>query len=300
MLLVILKRYKRMDNKSPHPRVIILGIDGLEFSLVKDWELTNIMQKTHYKLDLSDYDVIVTPPIWGSMLTGKINDEIMKMWVKQAQLTDVGVNTKQKWWAKIGNILPPIFDLWIWYHIFAPLFGGNLFEKTANYVLDKNETNIFQFFQKPWTNGVPGYGKLVNNPKKKYQLQMAMIGKDSTFKEDVIKNYKRDKEQLFSALNKHKYDLIFWYTMILDKFGHVYIKKPLTLMKYYFEINELVGKVTNSFPDSCIYVISDHGMERVKGGWGLHSNHGFFSSNTGEIIKKPYDLYNLVLKYKTI
>ncbi|KYK31980.1 MAG: hypothetical protein AYK22_00020 [Thermoplasmatales archaeon SG8-52-3] len=287
-------------KKSYYPKIIVFGIDGLEFSLVKKWKLQNIMQKKHSKLDLSDYKVIVTPPIWGSMLTGKINDEIMEMWVKQAQISGLGINTKQKWWAKIGNILPPFLDLWIWYNIFAPLFGGDLFVKTANYIVDRNETNIFQFFQKPWTNGIPSYGRIVNNPKRKYEFQMAMYGNDTKFKENIIKIYKEDKKKLFSALNKNTYDIIFWYTVILDKIGHIYYKDTLTLMKYYFEINQLVGQIKTKFPKSHFYIISDHGMIKVKGGWGLHSKYAFFSSNTGEIIKKPYDLYNLILKHKTI
>jgi hypothetical protein len=59
-------------------------------------------------------------------------------------------------------------------------------------------------------------------------------------------------------------------------------------MKYYFEINELVGRVKESCPKSKIYVISDHGMERMKQQktrWGMHSKHAFFSSNTGEKIE---------------
>lgn len=288
-----------MEKKYPNPRVIILGIDGLEYSLVKEWKLTNIMQKKYGKLDLSDYDVIVTPPIWGSMLTGKIDKEVMDIWVKQAKITGGGAKVKQKWWTKIGEIVPPLVDLWIWDHIFAPLMGGNSFEKTANYIKEKNERNIFQFFKKPWTNGIPGYGKLVSTSTDRYLLHKVFLGKDKPFKEYVIKNYKEDKQKFLTALDKEDNDIIFWYTMILDKLGHAYLRKPLTLMKYYLEINELVSKVKNKFKDSCIFIISDHGMELYKDIWGMHSKYGFFSSNTGEIIKKPYDLYDLILKYKT-
>ncbi len=289
-----------MEKKLPYPRVIILGIDGLEYSLVIKWKLTNLMQKAYCKLDLSDYDVIVTPPIWGSMLTGKIDNEVMKIWVRMAEIAGGGINTKQKWWAKIGEILPPKIDLWVGDHIFIPLFGGDPFEKTANYVLDKKQKNIFQFFKKPWTNGIPGYGKLISNKNDRHLLQNAILGKDITFKEHYFKIYSTDKQYLFSALDKNEYDLIFWYTTIVDKFGHVYMKKPLILMNIYLEINQQVGNIVNLFSDSLIYIISDHGMELFRGAWGLHSNYGFFSSNTGELIKKPYDLYDLLLKHKTI
>jgi hypothetical protein len=290
-----------MKKNFSHPEVIILGIDGLEYNLVKEWKLTNIMQKTYCELDLSEYDVIITPPIWGSMLTGKIDKEIMNIWVKQAELVGGGFNTKQKWWTKIGEIMPPKVDIWVWENIFCPIIGGNPFEKTANYILEKNQKNIFHFFKKTWTNGIPSYGKNVSSPIDRRLIQNAIIFKnDDAFKENVIKNYKRDKEYLLTTLDKYEHDLIFWYTTILDKCGHVYMRKPLTLMNYYLEINNLIGKVVNRFQDSCIFIISDHGMQLFKGRWGLHSDHGFFSSNTGEIINKPYDLYNLVLKHKTI
>ena len=75
-----------MEQKSGKPKVIVLGIDGLEYSLVEKWGLKNIMQKTYCKLDLSDYKIIVTPPIWGSMITGKIDEDVMKVWEKSAEL----------------------------------------------------------------------------------------------------------------------------------------------------------------------------------------------------------------------
>ena len=53
-------------------------------------------------------------------------------------------------------------------------------------------------------------------------------------------------------------------------------------------------------PSSLIYIISDHGMERIeqkKSSWGAHSDHAFFSSNTGETIEKPSQLYELISKH---
>ena len=69
------------------------------------------------------------------------------------------------------------------------------------------------------------------------------------------------------------------------------------LLDYYLEINNLVGEVISSHPNAYIYVVSDHGIKLVKGGWGVHSKYAFFSSNTKESIKKPIDMYNLILKH---
>ena len=284
------------------PKIIILGIDGLEHNLVKEWRLINIMQKTYGKLDLSDYNVIVTPPIWGSMLTGKIDEEVMKAWVRLAELQETEGNVKQKWWTKIGKNLPLSINFWVWRHIFEPVIGGDPFETTANYVLDKKLPNIFQFFKKPWTNGIPSYGKNVSNAEQKILTKDAITGIKEPYKKYIIKNYMKDKSELFSALEKQDYDFMFWYTTLLDNLGHMEIGSPLThLMKHYLEINEVAGKVKEIYPKSIIYIISDHGMERMeekKSSWGMHSNYGFFSSNTGEIIEKPFHLYDLLSKHK--
>lgn len=154
-------------NYSNAPRIIILGIDGLEYNLVKEWRLKNIMQKTYCKLDLSDYNVVVTPPIWGSMITGKIDEEVMGRWIKWAEVAGGNKNIKQKGWAKTGKILPSKLNFWLWNHIVDPLIGGDPFEKTANYVIEKKLPNIFQFFEKPWTNGLPSFGKNVSGPVQK-------------------------------------------------------------------------------------------------------------------------------------
>ena len=295
------QRRKKMIN-SKYPKIIILGIDGLEYNLVEEWLLNNIKQKSHCKLDLSDYRVIVTPPIWGSMLTGKIDQEIIDIWVKQTRITGGGVKIEQSWWAKIGNVLPPKLGFWLWDHFFVHLIGEDAFEKTANYVNDKKEPTFFDFFKKPWTNGIPGYGKNVCKSIQKDLTEKAIAGEKQPYREFILEQYKSDKAQLISALNKNEYDIIFWYTSMLDNLGHMDMGKPLTMMmRHYLEINELVGIVIDRCPESIIYIISDHGMEQMNpkpSAWGMHSDHAYFSSSNGETIKKPYELYELISKHK--
>ena len=291
-------------SNSRHPKMIVLGIDGLEYNLVKEWRLKNIMQKTYCKLDLSDYKVIVTPPIWGSMLTGKIDQEIIKLWTKYRKLIGNDAKLREKKWVKlIGTFMPKKLGLWVWEHLLAPTIGGDPFETTANYVKDKNQPTILQFFQNPWTNGIPGYGKNVSAPIQKKLTEKAIAGEKKPYRKYILEQYKNDKLQLFSALDKQEFDFIFWYTPLLDNLGHMDMGNSLTLMmKHYLEINELVGKVKESCPNSIIYVISDHGMERMepkKSSWGMHSDRAFFSSSTGETIDKPFHLHDLISKHKS-
>ena len=88
---------------------------------------------------------------------------------------------------------------------------------------------------------------------------------------------------------------------MLDNFGHMDMGNPLgKMMKHYLEINSLVGKVKEICPKSIVYIISDHGMERMepkKSSWGAHSDHAFFSSSNGDLIKKPIHLYELISKH---
>lgn len=299
--------YSQKDGKrmihSKQSKIIILGIDGLEYNLVKEWRLKNTMQKTYCKLDLTDYNVIATPPIWGSMLTGKIDHEVMRIWVKLAEVLGGEKNIKQKWWTNIARIFPVSVNYWIWDHIFAPLIGGDPFETTANYVLEKNEPTVFQFFKKPWTNGIPSYGRNVSTPTQKKLTEKAITGERMPYRKHILNQYKKDKSQLLSALVNQEFDLIFWYTPLLDNLGHMDMGKPLTkMMRHYLEINEVVGIVKESCPTSKIYIISDHGMESMEPkptSWGMHSHHGFFSSNTGEKIGKPFHLYDLISKQRT-
>ena len=285
-----------------NPKIIILGIDGLEYNLVKEWGLKNLMQKTYCKMDLSEYKVVVTPPIWGSMLTGKIDEEVMKIWVKQAQVTGHGVNVEQKWWAKLGKYLPFSLAYWIEFNILSHFIGQDPFQTTVNYVKEKKLPNIFQFFKKPWTNGIPSYGRKIITKESKRLLKDAVQGRQGPYRQFIMDDYKEDKKQLFSILDKKDHDLIFWYTTLIDNFGHMDSGKPIKLMKHYLEMNEVAGKVKKSCPGAIIYILSDHGMERMepkKNAWGMHSNHAFFSSSNGEKIEKPYQFYDLISKHKS-
>jgi len=283
------------------PKVIVIGIDGLEYNFVKEWRLKNIMQKKYCMLDLSDYTIVATPPIWGSMLTGEIDQEIMDKWIKRREILGDEGKVKQKWWAKFGStILPKSVSLWMWKTIFRNRLGGNLFETTSNYIMEKNVHNLFELFKNPWTNGVPGYNWREDFRKHNVMQQEASDGDNARYIRYIEDSYHNSKKQLLAALESKTFDLVFWYEKILDSICHASHTKPINLMGYYLEMNELIGIVKEKHPNSVIYIVSDHGMERKKGGYWWHSNHAFFSSSNGELIEKPFQLYNLIKKSKTL
>ena len=279
-------------------RVVILGIDGLEYRLVEEWDLKNIKQRAYSKTDLSDFEVIVTPPIWASMLTGKKIPEIEKPFIKRQKFIAKKGNitrVKTPWSVKLGaKILPLSIRKRI-----GDAMTPDPFKETYDYLLrTKRYRTIFDYFEKSWTNGIPSYGRNVSNPDVKSAMYEAVKGNLKPLLEYAMRTYKDDRKELFEALERD-YELIFWYTPFLDEISHFLIRKKLKLMNIYFNINNLVKEVKKELDENdVLYIISDHGMEPIPGDprGGDHSDHGFFSSNTGELIEKPQDLFRLVVQ----
>lgn len=279
-------------------RVTVLGIDGLEYNLVEEWDLKNIKQVAYTKTDLSDFKVVVTPPIWASMLTGKAIPEVEEPFIRRQRLiareSPVAKTIKKPFYVKIGaKILPKTLKQRIG-NIMAP----DPFKKTYDYLLKTRKyRTIFDYFDKSWTNGIPSYGRNVSNEEVKAAMVEAVRGNLRPLVKYAMKTYERDRKALFEALDGD-YELMFWYTPFLDEISHFYIRKKLKLMNIYLDINRLVKKISDKLEDDdVLYIISDHGMEPITDDprGGDHSDHGFFSSNTGELIEKPQDLFKLVV-----
>lgn len=281
-------------------RIVILGIDGLEYHLVEEWNLRHIKQKAYAETDLSDFKVIVTPPIWASMLTGKKIPEIEEPFIKRqkfiANKTHI-TRVRTPWYVKLGAKILPLSIR----RRLGDAVTSNPFEATYDYLLrNKKYRTIFDYFDKSWTNGVPSYGRNVSTEEVKRTMKEAIKGNLKPLVEYAIKTYEQDRGALLEALDMD-YELIFWYTPFLDEISHFYIRKKLKLMNIYFDLNKLLKKVSEKLNENdVLYIISDHGMEPVPGDprGGNHSDHGFFSSNTGELIRKPQDLFHLVVSKK--
>jgi hypothetical protein len=278
-------------------RIVVLGIDGLEYDLVEEWNLKYLKQKSYSRTDLSDFEVIVTPPIWASMLTGQKIPEIENPFIRRQKfIANKGNITKVKppWYVRLGaKILPLSIRRRI-----GDAMTSDPFKETYDYLLrTKKYKTIFDYFEKSWTNGVPSYGRNVSTPEVKEVMKEAIKGNLKPLIEYAMRTYEKDRKSLFEALDGD-YELIFWYTPFLDELSHFLIRKKLKLMNVYIDLNKLAKKVSEKLDEGdVLYIISDHGMEPIPGDprGGDHSDHGFFSSNTGETIKKPQDLFNLIV-----
>ncbi|AEK73263.1 hypothetical protein GQS_06825 [Thermococcus sp. 4557] len=240
----------------------------------------------------------MTPPIWAAMLTGRKIPEIEEPFIKRQKfIANKGNITKVKtpWYVKLGAKVLPLSIR----RRLGDAITSNPFEATYDYLLrNRKYRTMFDYFEKTWTNGVPSYGRNVSNPEVREAMKEAVKGNLRPLIEYAMRTYERDRRALMEAL-EGDYELIFWYTPFLDEVSHFLIGKKLKLMNLYFDLNKLAKLVSEKMDEGdVLYIISDHGMEPVPGDprGGDHSDHGFFSSNTGELIGKPQELFGLVVK----
>ena len=272
--------------------IIVLGLDGLEYNLVEEFKLNAIKLNAYVKTSLEDFDVVVTPPIWASMLTGKIIKEMIAVFrFASAQvLTD-----DSKKMHLLRMIVPPRFRKLLarmWDKI-IPQAKENPMDYTLNFLERNNYHTIFDEAINPIYNKIPGF----NVSRKPKLLKIAFMGKD--FKKLVEKNclikIENVRQEILRLIEKD-YDLVFWYSNALDNLGHIFLGRKIRTMDYYIRVNRLAADIMQKLNETDkLYIISDHGMRAVGEG-GLQSNHGFFSSSTGETIKKPQELYSLLKK----
>jgi len=275
-------------------KLVILGIDGLEYGFVERYNLSNIMQEDYGKTDLSDFDIIVTPPIWASFLTGRIYKDIMYPFKESIR------RNKSPWWRAfkaIYNKIPLVSRK------FALKLLTNPMRSTLDYLKRKDVETILEEFNS-WFLTIPSYND-VHDPYASHLLREGIKeltkkgrfeNKSIEFESYIFKNFSIRKERLLASLNDN-YKLWFFYTDLLDALSHLFISDRIRMMKYYSEIDQLIAEVYKRVSNSSvIFVVSDHGMRRV-GRIGDHSDHGFWSVNKrlGNISRnpKPTEFYNL-------
>jgi hypothetical protein len=273
---------------------VVLGFDGLEFELVEEFSLRNLKQKAYCKLSLEDFPVPSTPLIWSSMLIGRPVKDLIKEFMRFPRSLRWGTSWKMR---LIRKITPRRVRVFIG-DKFLSRYSPNV--NVAGYLREKKIPTIFDEV-KSWTNGIPGY----NIEKKEARggaRWVDALGNDEEERKilaSLRKKHDARVRDLFEVLQKKgEYSLIFFYDNWLDIAGHIELGRKLKIMNKYLEVNSIVGKVKerlNIEGEDVLYVVSDHGM-KLLGRRGDHSDYGFFSSSTGEMIQKPYELYHIMKK----
>ena len=269
-------------------RVFVLGLDGTDYYLVQKWNLKWILQRTNGTFNIGkeyfgNKDEPYSPVIWTSIITGKKPSEhkIKDWWIYNRFLNRLRflpiirhIKGKRKilWRLGIKPHVPNRRDLKCdtIFDIVKP--------SVAVYVPGYNDTTEFRMkLSNSWLKGINDY---INA---------------------IWEIHEERKRATFRALEENDdWKLFMTYFDLADLMGHILITQQLKMMKVYFELNRLTGKlykyVTSLFDDVVFLIISDHGMTVSEDGVsGRHTCYAFWSLNIDENWK-PKDFTHFFYK----
>jgi len=291
-------------------KVLVLGIDGLEYALVARWNLNVFKQNYHGKIDVEvavrPGDPLYTPLIWSSFLLGK-----------PAYLFGLDMEKiKQERVKLLYGKLYPLFML-------KKRLLGRRNLRLKNFLMKIGlinpnvvVTNLSRIEKLP-TNALPHtfvaeaermgyrvfYKEFPTLRESKYAEMRAMFSKfyNASLEEKLSKleevfQYSSELlSETISALENH--GLLLYYTSIIDYAHHMLyrprnLKYMTALYSTYKKLANLISSLVPKSRELCTLIVSDHGFDPVK---QEHSKHGFWSTNI-----KPPKTPKTILDFKNI
>lgn len=272
-------------------KVLIIALDGLEYSLVEKFDFRNLKQVEYGKTRLSGmFSTITTPTIWASFITGEppevhgIVGRGMK-WenVVLEMLTDLSV--------KVG--LDRIKGK-------AEIFRTLGFKKTRGdlwYLTpkDKGLKTIFDYAKNPVVVQVPAYNRFIDEElsdllRRSFESDEARALLEKSLWQDFEK-VREEALQLLEQKESSNLFMFYWYQT--DWFGHVWIGDVNMMWKVYARCDLLVEELKDAVgKETFVLVVSDHGMYHSgsnvhKWKFGEHTDYAFYSSNISLNLDNP-------------
>jgi len=291
-------------------RVVILGLDALEYNIVERLDLNYLKQKEYGKVKVpitEGWKEPATVIVWPCFITGK---EPKEMGYSSPILF------RQPLQFLLDNVVFPIRNF-----IYKTKYVDNVEEKK----LSQDVTNIFKdvtkkskFARHPERKDIKASTLFDNSFKSAhcyipvYDISMDTLARWDIF--DVMNNPKKKnefcykyrkeikdkKEELFELLNMD-YQVIMMYWYCLDGIQHALFKDKITIDEFYIRFNSVVKEVQDRLSkNDLLLVISDHGQEK-----GIHTPYAFYSSNKELGLNNPHicDFKGIIeerLKYDNI
>ena len=266
-------------------KILVIGIDGLEYNLVEKLDLKNLKQKTYGKIILpkefyhKESKVPYTPIVWTTLVTGlkPCEHKQYSMWIYKNKFIErirqpFGfIKNKRKILEKLG-IKP----------------------KMIMFKTDK--VTIFNKCSPSLAVNVPAVN-LWNEPNKK-MMSMIENGNYNTallvaekYATNVIKRF-------LDEVNENKYVLGMLYINLLDVAGHLcWYKCHDKLLKYYYRVDKEVRNILKT-QHTISLVVSDHGMKGASDGvTGNHSDHMFWSLNVNYEFNSIYEIPMQIIRW---
>ena len=281
------------------PRLLIIGLDGLEYTLVTRWNLLQLQQDFHGKFHVGDISRLYTPLIWSSILCGFNVEEkgydyesaVKKSMGKLGPLHVIKrhlFGEKRRMWLartvfkKLGLLKPPNF-----------IMPEQLLKETFLEEIRKTTKRRVTAIE------VPGYNERINGVFRLEMTRLAVTGNTKAkaqfitkVKNDALTRLERAREQLQS------HDLVMCYIALPDLSHHLFfrgITDKIRILELYKWLENNVGRILldPAYEASFnVIILSDHGFNMKELD---HSSYGFWSTNFPAEIYSYQDVKKRIL-----
>jgi len=275
-------------NRTSADRIFILGLDGLEYDLIEEWNLVHLKQQEYGKLKVpvnKEIDHPFTPEVWGTFLLGGhavVNVEEMRhplavtlkllKFLRRHINISLGLGDKvrdripAKWWGRLEYVIPSdkktFLDLTESKAINAPFYNNDAYAFHIMHRFDIGELSLQQT--------INAYQQLYIERKEIILSEMEKI---------------QDKKVIFAFMH------------FPDMLEHFAYKRPRIIKKHYLDLDNYILSLKSKVEDSTLFlIVSDHGFNLRE---GKHSHYGFYSSSQ-PLNPKPTritDFFHLILRY---
>lgn len=255
--------------------VYVIGIDGLDYSLVKELDLKNLKQKEFGEVTVPIDEEVghpVSPTVWATFLTGERSDKEFEFDSKVR-----GFLTKLKKKFNVPDI-PYITSR-------PPLFG-KLFTKDRGFPSLERKTFLDEVESTVVNVPYYDYSFVEDHP---FFINPDMVAKD--FKEFFDKRMEEFKTGL-KKMEETSNPLSMIY-FNLDMIQHRFFMDMEYIRDLYMEVDEILGN-TRLNEEFLVMTISDHGFDFEE---GTHSNYAFYSANKELELEDPHitDFYDIIM-----
>ena len=265
-------------------RLLILGLDGLDYSLVEKWKLNFYKQRSYGKHYVGLLKKLYTPIIWGCFLTGLNVEEhgysfheVVKKRRKDAFKNQIlcklySIRTR----IPIKNLR--IRNILVKLKLLNPYQGcimsENLLNKTFLRFLKDLKYKVAAI-------EVPSYDEETNEYfRSTYKLLLsASLDEKKAYVDNILEETGRRVTKAMDYIDMD-YDLVFMYSPLPDIAFHLAVKPTLRIKVWLKNVHEHLQQILRPLIKEAenrnytILIVSDHGFDLNK---YYHSNYGFWS-----------------------
>ena len=276
-------------------KVLVLGIDALDYELVKEWKLKNLQQAECGKLELPIYpgEEPNTRIIWPCFITGKMPN---KMGYVTGNVFKPPLQFfVNKFSPRVKSLLNPQSDepsdilkrkasnkIQFSNQLYRRLKKLDLVKKPSRE--DIKASTIFENVEKSIHSHIPIYDEYLPSYSDKVVKAIENKTYRQIFEMHCTREFNLRSNEVFDWWKRKKeWDLYMNYFWCLDGIQHAFFNNIKRIAKFYIMFDEFVGKLRKVLDDdTLLLIVSDHGQKK-----GIHTNYGFYSVNKPLGLKHP-------------